>query len=53
MYTMGSELLLAMQEWCLGLIAHCLFQCQDEARTAQFQNKLKTINVPQSTEEAR
>jgi len=49
---MGSELLLAIRDWSLGLIAHCLFQCQDEERTVQFQSKLKKINVPQSTKEA-
>lgn len=43
MYMMGSELLLAIQDACLGLIVHYhLVQCQDEARTAQFLNKLKT-----------
>lgn len=52
MYMMGSELLFAIQDACLGLIVHCLVQCQDEARTAQFLNKLKTKNIPQSTEEA-
>lgn len=52
MYMMGSEQLLAFQEQRLGLIAHCLVQCQDEASTAQPQNKLKTTNIPQSSEEA-